>query len=83
MKSGQDLLNDVLNKLIRKREKRRISGIDITSDTSAIRMNIGRKRYRIAHLTYREPYSYMVERVGKGVLISDKDSWKIENKLNA
>jgi len=78
---NQRLLNEVLEKLNRKRKKHRITNIDIMRDIDVLpvcRMDIDGKRFRIA-----KNGSYRVEEVEGGCLVSNEAARKISKELEA
>jgi hypothetical protein len=75
--SNTDVLNYVIKTLP---VAPRISKIDLT-DCFAIRLNIGRKRFRIAKVQYRN--GFLVEEVKGGILSCNEAARKICDKLEA
>ena len=80
MSIKNDLLNTVLKKLP---IAPKISKIDVTEDYhNAIRLNVGRKRFRIAKLRYSScGDEFLVEEVEGGILSCNESAKKIDRLL--
>ena len=77
---NQNLLNEVLDSLNRKRKKHRIANIDFREANNVIRMDIDGKRFRIASLGWGH---YLVEEIKGGILSSNENAHKISKELEA